>query len=66
MKNINDFTFSLVSDDQNVSSAVLCSRPGYMFGFTPGSEPHLECAGAVLQEACCLQEQCSHFHWLEK
>lgn len=63
MKNISYF-ISLVSDDQNVSSAVLCNRPGYMSGFTPGSE-HLECAGAVLQEAC-LQEQGSHFHWLEK
>lgn len=27
---------------------------------------NLECAGAVLQEACCLQELCSHFHWLHK
>lgn len=30
--------FPLVSDDQNVSSAVLCSRPGCMPGLTPGSE----------------------------
>lgn len=30
--------FPLVSDDQNVSSAVLCSRPGCMSGLAPGRE----------------------------
>lgn len=38
MKNINYFFFPLVSGDQNVLSAVLCSKAGYLSGLTPGSE----------------------------